>query len=112
MPVRSTMVQLNRVWMYGAIGVESRPRMVKMKMPEQECRWIGDMRIWITSGMQLYVLYCRAKVDDELPGVEFNDSITAFGSPVPRSDCIGEWRVDLTMGFKLAWVAVPTAEYG
>ena len=44
------------------------------------------------------------------------------GSPVPRSDCIGgipgyvdiasEWEVDLTMGFKLAWMAVPTAEYG
>ena len=41
------------------------------------------------------------------------------GSPVPRSDCIGgirgyvdiarEWGVDLTMGFKLAWIAVPTA---
>ena len=44
------------------------------------------------------------------------------GSPVPRSDCIcdipgyvegaSEWGVDLTMGFRLAWVAVPTAEYG
>ena len=41
---------------------------------------------------------------------------------VPRSDCIGDipgqvdsaskWGVDLTMGCKLAWIAVPTAEYG
>ena len=89
-------------------------------MPEQDCRSVGGLttQIWITRGEQLYVLYCRAKVDDELPGAEFNDSITGVG-PVPRCDCndgipgyvegASEWGVDLTIGFKLAWVAVPTA---
>ena len=33
----------------------------------QECRWIGDTD-WITSGKQVVLrLYCRAKVDNELP---------------------------------------------
>ena len=54
-------------------------------MPEQDCRSVGGLttQIWITSGKQLYVLYCRAKVDDELPGVEFNDSITGVGVRFP-----------------------------
>ena len=54
-------------------------------MPEQDCRSVGGLttQIWITSGEQLYVLYCRAKVDDELPGAEFNDSITGVGVRFP-----------------------------
>ena len=54
-------------------------------MPEQDCRSVGGLttQIWITSGKQLYVLYCRAKVDDELPGAEFNDSITGVGVRFP-----------------------------
>ena len=31
----------------------------------------------------LYLPYCRAKVDDELPGVEFNGSITGVGVRFP-----------------------------
>ena len=54
-------------------------------MPEQDCRSVGGLttQIWITRGEQLYVLYCRAKVDDELPGAEFNDSITGVGVRFP-----------------------------
>ena len=56
-----------------------------VEMPEQDYRSVDELmtRIWITSGKQLYVLYCRAKVDDELPGVEFNDSITGVGVRFP-----------------------------
>ena len=49
----------------------------------QKCQWIRDIRIWITSGKPLYVLNYRAKVDVELPGVEFNDSITVVGVQFP-----------------------------
>ena len=68
-------------------------------------------------------LYCNAEMNGcwaSRSGVQWVDHRS--GSPVPRSDCIGdipgyvdgasEWGVDLTMDFKLAWIAVPTAEYG
>ena len=89
-----------------------------VEMPEQDYRSVDELmtRTWITSGKQLYVLYCRAKVWmlSSRSGVQWIDHRS--GSPVPRSDCIGdipgyvegasEWGVDLTMGFKLAWIAV------
>ena len=62
-------------------GVKSMVTMVEV--PEQDCRSVGDDTIWITSGKQLYVLYGRAKVDVELPGVEFNGSITGVGVRFP-----------------------------
>ena len=62
------------------------------------------------------------QVDVEPPGVGFNGLITGVGVRFPGVtvleifpgyiDSASEWRVDLTMGFKLAWVAVTTADYG
>ena len=93
-----------------------------VEVPEQDCRSVGSDTIWIQ--VVSSCVYCTAEPKcgrrASRSGIQWINHRS--GSLVPRSDCIGgipgyvedasEWGVDLTMGFKLARIAVPTAEYG
>ena len=83
---------------------------------------MDDTRVWIQV-VSSDCIVLQNRVDVELAGVAGVQWIGhRSGSPVPRSDCIddvpgyfdiaSEWGVGLTRRLKLAWIAVPTAEYG